>query len=368
MADFYKKAKLLHGLLTGEAAKTGPFFVDIDLTSRCNLNCLGCVYHSSDVKKVSQQRPAAPDISVDLFKDLCKELKVMGTESLIFQGSGEPFLHANILEILSIAKESGFHVTIITNATMLDMDIMKSLIDLRLDTLKVSLWASSIDEYRKNYPGTNPDYFGKVINSLKLLTSLKAKLKSSTPLLQLHHPINRHNFRTIDEFVDLALIVGCNTLSFAPFWTVKGEVASAALSDEEEETMIRSLKKNRERLKPLAINDQIDEALLRYRLGSSIWKKLPCYAAWYHARVRVDGKIQPCGRCGPEVSFGDLNHDTFHNIWNSESIRSFRKVALDPRTKASMMEGCDCDYCCFLGDNLRVHKIFKWMPSLLFNN
>ncbi|MDO8283295.1 MAG: radical SAM protein [Thermodesulfovibrionia bacterium] len=361
--SLYKRAKLLHGLLTGEVAKTGPFFVDIDLTNRCNLKCLGCTYHSSDVKKVSQQGSAEADISVDLFKDLCKELKIMGTESLIFHGSGEPFLHNNILDMLSIAKESGFHVTIITNGTLLDMDMLKSLIGLRLDTLKVSLWASSIDGYRKNYPGTNPDYFDKVINTLKLLTSLKASLKSRTPLLQLHHPINRHNYKTIGEFTNLALDTGCNILSFSPFWTVKGQVDSAALSKDEEEVMIRSLRKNKERLKYLTINDRTDDTLLKYRLGSSVWKKVPCYVAWYHARVRVDGKVQPCGRCLPEVNFGNLNNDTLHDIWNGESIRSFRSAALDPRTKASMLEGCDCNYCCFAVDNMKVHRIFKWIPS-----
>ena len=365
MNRIYNKLKFLQGLISGDKAKTGPFYVDVDLTGRCNLRCLGCVYHSGHVGDKSKTEAAKKDMPISMFQSLCSDLKQLQTHSLIFQGSGEPFLHDNILEMLSIAKESGFHVTIITNATMLDMDIMKSLIDLRLDTLKVSLWASSVDEYRKNYPGTNPDYFDKVINSLQLLTSLKAERKSSTPLLQLHHPINRHNFRNIDEFVNLGVKVGCNTFSFSPFWTVKGEVASATLSEEEEEATIRSLKKNRKRLKHLAINEIIDETLLRYKLGSSAWKKLPCYAAWYHARVRVDGKVQPCGRCGPEVNFGNLKNDSFQNIWNSEPVRSFRRTALDPGTRASMMDGCDCDYCCFVTNNLQVHKIYKWISPIV---
>jgi len=33
MADLYKKVKLLQGLFTGEKAKTGPFYVTIDMIS-----------------------------------------------------------------------------------------------------------------------------------------------------------------------------------------------------------------------------------------------------------------------------------------------------------------------------------------------
>jgi hypothetical protein len=71
MATFYQKTALLKGLLTGEVAKTGPFYVDIDLTRRCNLRCLGCPYHSPHINDTSPQNPAVMDISLDFFKRLC---------------------------------------------------------------------------------------------------------------------------------------------------------------------------------------------------------------------------------------------------------------------------------------------------------
>lgn len=46
MASAYQKIKLLQGLLTGEYAHTGPFHAVVGLTSRCNLRCVGCRYHS----------------------------------------------------------------------------------------------------------------------------------------------------------------------------------------------------------------------------------------------------------------------------------------------------------------------------------
>lgn len=222
MATFYQKIKLLQGLLTYEIAKTGPFYVDIDLTRRCNLRCLGCPYHSLYVNITSPRNPAVTDISFDLVKRLYKDLKTMNTHTLILQGAGEPFLHPRIFEIVSAAKAAGFHLTVLTNGTLLDQHAMRALMDARVDTLKVSLWASSIEQYQQNYPGTNPDNFRKVVDGLKLLASLKAERKTAFPFVQLHHPINRCNFQTIDALVDLASRMGCNALSFSPFRPVGG--------------------------------------------------------------------------------------------------------------------------------------------------
>ena len=154
MATLYEKIKLLRGLLTGEVAKTGPFYVDIDLTRRCNLQCLGCPYHSPHVNDTSPQNPAVMDLSIDFFKRLCNELKRMNTHGLILQGAGEPLLHPDVFEMISTAKAAGFHVTLITNGTLLDRETIEALIDARLDTLKVSLWASSAEQYQQNYRKT----------------------------------------------------------------------------------------------------------------------------------------------------------------------------------------------------------------------
>ena len=108
----------------------------------------------------------------------------MSTHSLILQGAGEPFLHPDLFEMVSTAKAAGFHVTLLTNGTLLDQDIIQALMDARLDTLKVSLWASSTEQYQQNYPGTNPDNLRRVEDGLKLLESLKAERNSMLPMVQ----------------------------------------------------------------------------------------------------------------------------------------------------------------------------------------
>ena len=63
---------------------------------------------------------------------------------ITFIGTGEPLLHPRAFEFISFAKEKRFEVKLFTNGTLLDESRIKTLIDLRLDTLSVSLWAEAL--------------------------------------------------------------------------------------------------------------------------------------------------------------------------------------------------------------------------------
>ena len=78
----------------------------------------------------------------------------MGTRQIILCGDGEPFLHPRLFDLISVAKDAGFHVMLYTNGTLLDEVRLKYLIDLRLDILKVSMYASLLEEYKNN--GSSP--------------------------------------------------------------------------------------------------------------------------------------------------------------------------------------------------------------------
>jgi len=365
MATLVQRAEILRGLLSGEEARVGPFFVDVDLTNRCNLQCVGCLYHSPYLEDRPQGDSLAGDLPLNLFERLCSELGAMGTTTLVLQGAGEPMLHPDLPEIIQVAKSHGFDVELITNGILLTQEKVEALLAARLDGLKVSLWASSPDQYQYIYPGTDPEYLSKVVDGLKLVAPVKAERCSDRPLLAVYQPLSRHNFQSIDAMVELAYGSGCNGLLFAPLGTVLGELSSIALGPEEEGQVRRSLSKARQKLDSLGLQHNIDQVLLRYELGRDVWRKLPCYMAWLHARIRVDGSVQPCGRCDPTVDFGNLNEQSFPEIWNSPAIRAFRRRAMTKDGLASIGERCDCNYCCFVGDNLRVHRIFRWLSPFV---
>jgi MoaA/NifB/PqqE/SkfB family radical SAM enzyme len=366
MAALYEKIKLLRGLLTGEIAYVGPFYVTVDVTRRCNLRCPGCRYHSTTITNfLSPGDQEVLDFSFELFKRLCDELKSMGASELILIGEGEPFLHPRLFDLVSVVKGMGFHVTLLTNGTLLDETRIQSLVESRLDILRVSLWASTPEEYERSYPGSSPGNFRRIVDGLQRLAHMKAERKSKFPTVVLHQPINRYNSQNIGEMVDLAHTTGCDTLSFSPLKTWRGQLASFALSPDEEKLLEPALSRMKRRLSSLSIKHNIDHTLLRYRIGEAVWQELPCYIAWLHARIKVDGTVLPCEPCG--LPMGRLEENTFQEIWNGPAYRNFRRQALTREGLGRLGEHCDCGFCCHVEDNLRVDRIFRWVSPFCVN-
>lgn len=363
MASLYQKFKLLQGLLSGEFAYTGPFHVMVDVTRRCNLQCIGCRFHSPLVRRPSLGDQSVIDISPDLIKNLCHDLRTMNTRTLFLLGEGEPFLHPQIFDIISIAKEYGFITTVITNGTLLDSKRIQVLCDLKLDVLQVTLWASSSETYGQQYPGANPNNFQKVVNALEFLAIFKKKIRSKFPSVILHHPINRNNFQKIDAALELALSTNCDGISFSPFLSIEGSLKSYGLLPEEERCLFSTLINMKNRLKTSNLKHNIDRTLLRYKSSREKGWQIPCYAGWFHSRVRVDGSVMPCGPCN--IVMGNLTKNCFSEVWYGLQYRNLRKQTFMSSNSALLEQECDCEYCCYAEDNVRIHHLFRWALPLL---
>ncbi len=362
MATLAGKWNLARGLLGRGRARTGPFFAMIDVTQRCNLNCVGCRFHSPYTRRPSAGDPEIMDVSVELVERFCSELGSMGTESLIFSGAGEPMLHPRIFDLIGVAKAAGLKVSLLTNGTLLDRSRIERLIDSRIDLVKVSLWGASSETTNLNNPGTT-SVFEKVVEGLRLVSRLKKERNIRIPLVGLHHPINRNNFRQVEEFALLAQGTGCNGFTFAPFYTYGSGPFALSLSKDEELQARNLLVGLKRRFRDGSLSHNIDEMLCRYETGPNVWDRMPCYIGWISSRMKPDGSILPCAPCN--LVLGSLQEATFHEIWNNAAYRDFRCKTMTRAGLMSMSAACDCSYCCNLVNNLKVEKYFRFLTPLM---
>jgi MoaA/NifB/PqqE/SkfB family radical SAM enzyme len=359
MREVLNKLKLLKGLLRGDFAYAGPSYICVDATNRCNLHCLCCAYHSPLSDKAVT---ATQDIDPELFKRLCRDAKALGTNMIVIQGEGEPLLHPGIFDLIETAKAGGFITKMFTNGTLLDDLRIKAILDSGLDSLKLTLWASSPEQYEKNYPGSDKANFTKVKDGLKRLAESKSARKQKTPLIELRHPINRHNYQTLEQMVDFSQDYGCDKIVFSVTHATHGQeiFRSFMLTPEEEKIVCASLNRLKPKLKSLSIQHNLNEILTRYRLGEAVWEKTPCYIGWIHARIKTDGSALACNPC-ENASMGNLYQNGFQDIWNNEQIRGFRSKAMTFQGCASLSQECDCHFCCHAWNNYRIHRIVKWL-------
>lgn len=299
---------------------------------------------------------------MDLIHKIAKELPVLGTERVIMAGTGEPLLHPQFPEIIATFKRSGLGVRLFTNGLLLDKDRSLALIESGLDRLVISLWATSPETYVQCHPGTNSDNYGKIVGNIRQLSQLKEELGADLPEVYINHVCNVYTYRNIDDKIDLAHEIGCNGILFTPFDPMGDEAKSAALSDEQVDFVLKQFPAAVKRMAALGIKHNVDRIFIRNQFNLNAGLKTPCYIGRYQTRIRVDGAVMPCCYCN--TLLGDINKKSLKDIWNDYPYKDFRRRTETMEELATLQDICSCDWCCYVGQNFRVHRIFKWLAPL----
>ena len=88
--------------------------MDIELTERCNNNCVHCSINQPVAHEYSRQR----ELSAEILKDALSQAAALGCLSIKLTG-GEPLLREDFEEIYLFARQLGLRVLIYTNATLI---------------------------------------------------------------------------------------------------------------------------------------------------------------------------------------------------------------------------------------------------------
>jgi MoaA/NifB/PqqE/SkfB family radical SAM enzyme len=358
MKSRYNKFKLFSGLVHGEKAFLGPYWLTICISSFCNLSCINCFYHSPSArsKNIGSKRFIDPDPLFDLFQSAA----TMGTQEVMISGAGEPLMHPNLDSILSATHTTGLKTTLFTNGTLINEKMIDLFFRYNIHRIRISLWAKSISEYKKNYPGTEPKLFHQTLKNIKLLQERKQKNNSAFPVVQLHQPLNRHNIDNLDQVESFIRSTGVDRVSFSPVKIIDDDLESHYLSENQKSKLNAELNKLAVTLEKSGIGHNIPETLTRYRVGKDVCNALPCYIGFIHARVSEDLSIVPCQ--GAKKPVGNLKTETFTEIWNSKTLADFRRQT---RTCAGMRKIIiknRCNYCCHTYHNYKINRIMKYVP------
>ena len=361
------------GVLDGSYAYKGPFCVQIDLTNNCNNDCIGCWCNSPLLKdKRISAIMKQQTLPLEVVKNTINQLNDMGTREIYFAGGGEPFMHPNIMEILEYAKSLGLRCYINTNFTLVTEDIVKRLIELKVDNLVVSVWAGKPETYLKTHPNKSHEMFFQIKGMLKLLNSMKQEL----PQTNIYNVISNLNFAELEQMLDFAIATDSNSLEFTVIDTIPDATDFLILTDQQRYQVVKSTQKIKERLsgrdknkvKVLGFEQFIrrvgNEDAKNAEYDKNILYDLPCYIGWLFARILADGNVNFCLKAH-RIPVGNIYADSFAHIWNNRKQQEFRKRALcaskedvffsfignDPDVKVGCYKGCDD-----LGRNMHMHK------------
>lgn len=354
-----RRYRLLGGLINGEKAQTGPFWADLDITQRCNLKCLGCLYHSPLVAQSKEINKELADISVDFARRVAGELAAMGTHTIILQGAGEPLLHPRLFDIIAAMKAAGLYCRLITNGTLLDDTTVRGLIAAGLDSLRVSVWVNSPRDLEGTSLEEDVKNFNRICSGLALLNRAKSEKGISFPQVEVYQAINRNNYRTVGNLLQLTHEHNCASVHLGHFLTRGGQLEKYSLSAEQEEICLQELSKIRPELEKYNIHHNIDTLKMRFKRGQRVWEQAACFTPWFRLRILVDKSVKICRGC--DMTFGSLEKKSLSQIWNGPSLRAFRRKVSTKGGLAMLARESDCYACCFFSDNWRVERIYRWI-------
>jgi radical SAM protein with 4Fe4S-binding SPASM domain len=257
------------------------------------------------------------------FSKILDQLQHSPLPTLNFTGLGEPLLNPKILDMVTEAKSRGFRAGFISNFSLVNQDIITSLIDAQLDYLQVSLDGSSktaSENIRRN------SQFEKTLEKIKAFVNAKTETGSSLPTLTVLSTITEENVDEVFSLVNLAKSIGVDEIRFA-------------------------LAHGPNVYKPLSANSWKNSLTSKLGEGSEE-EGLSCLRGVY---ITFDGRVLPCPHLMQVIprteysnyQMGNIHQNSLSEIWFSRKYRYFRLL----RVLGRRCKKCPSKYGCH-------HKVF----------
>jgi radical SAM protein with 4Fe4S-binding SPASM domain len=137
--------------------------LDMELTERCNNNCIHCYIN----QKENDKELIDKELTTQEIKDIITKAADIGVMTIRFTG-GEPLLRKDFKEIYLFTKRLGIKVILFTNATLIDKDLV-NLFKKYPPKEKIEITLYGLSEKKYSKVSRNPGAYKKAINGINLL-------------------------------------------------------------------------------------------------------------------------------------------------------------------------------------------------------
>ncbi|MGC4022422.1 MAG: SPASM domain-containing protein [Cyclobacteriaceae bacterium] len=288
-----------------------PISISIEPTTSCNLRCPEC---PSGLRSFT--RPTGM-MKPELFQSVIDQL-APSLSYLIFYFQGEPYLHTSLLEMVKYASQKKIYTATSTNAHFLNDENARKTVESGLDRLIISIDGTTQETYQSYRIGGKLD---KVIEGTKNILKWKKELKSKTPHVIFQFLVVKPNEHQIEEVKAIAEELGVDEV----------KLKTAQVYDYKNGSdLIPTIDKYSRYKKEDDGTYSIKHGLLD-----------ECWKMWHSCVITWDGKVVPC--CFDKDAhfvLGDLNKNSFEEIWYGEKYNEFRKSLFTSRSEIEMCRNC----------------------------
>ncbi|MGH2642590.1 MAG: radical SAM protein [Chitinophagaceae bacterium] len=288
-----------------------PISISFEPTTSCNLRCPEC---PSGLRAFTRPKGMLDKAFFEKTVDeLSKELLY-----LIFYFQGEPYLNPNFLEMVKYATNKGIYTATSTNAHYLTDENARKTIESGLDRLIISIDGTTQEVYQQYRRGGDLD---KVIAGAKNIVKWKKELKSKTPFVFFQFLVVKPNEHQIEDVKKLAKEIGVDQVRFKTAQVYHYKKGNPLIP-----TIDKFSRYKKEEDCSYAIKNKLSNH---------------CWRLWHDPVITWDGKIVPC--CFDKDAkhrMGDLQKNSFKDIWHNGEYKDFRTKILHGRKNIDICANC----------------------------
>ena len=290
-----------------------PRSVKIELTGRCNYSCGFCA-----LRMRAKQPKIRDDMDLDFFKKITRDMFESGVEEIGLFYLGESLMapELTIRATAYLKKELKMpYVFLTTNGSLATAGVVDGLMAAGLDSLKFSLNASDSEQFEE-VMGVKKKLYEKALNNLKGAYAIREQ-GYETKLYASSIKYDGEQQQRMEALVQERVLPFVDQHYWLPLYSM-GSVAT----EREAELGYR----------PTAGNQG--------RLGGLV-DPLPCWSCFTEGHVRSDGLVSLCcfdadGR----FRVGDLNTDSWMQIWHNDAFTDIRKAHLRKDLTGTVCSEC----------------------------
>ncbi len=313
-----------------------PYKADLAVHYACNNNCSHCYNEPG--------RRTMPSVPLADWKQILHKLFDIGVPYVIFTG-GEPTLHPHIFELISYADSLGQIAGMNSNGRRLaEADFATRLKESGLDHIQITLNSHRREVHNEI---VRAEAFDQTVQGIQ--EALRAGLHTIT-----NTTLIKNNVEEALEIVDFLCGLGVTTFAMnGMIYSGCGVNYQGTLTEEELKPVLEQVKQraNEYGMRFLWYTPTEYCRLSPIELGLG---PKSCNAGEYSICIEPNGDVLPCQSY--YQSAGNILHDTWDDIWNSELFRSFRYRRENPRA-AGLPEKCwNCEVLSVCGGGCRLER------------
>ena len=289
-----------------------PYHVSFEPTTACNLGCPEC---PSGLKQFTR---ATGKLKVEHHADWLKSM-ASHLVYVTYYFQGEPFLNPQFLSLIVEAKKYRVFTATSTNAHYLTDEKARETVESGLDRLIISIDGTTHEVYQQHRVGGQ---LNKVLEGARKIVYWKKKLKSRTPFIFFQFLVVKPNEHQLEEVKKLGKEIGVDQVRF--------KTAQVYDYTNDPHQLIPSIGKYSRYKKDASGNMQVKSGLHNR-----------CWKLWHANVITWDGLVVPC--CFDKDAthrLGNLQTESFKEIWNSKPYYDFRNQLITGRKNIDICANC----------------------------